>query len=208
MEDLDLNYLEDREKPPASVEELSSLMSDLGDREYEVFETKKNNGQYFKDISETRNEFVQNLLLEKDRFDKIFKTSSGSIYFQIKTGETLRAKMMPDKHEFAEGEGEHFKFQPILNNLFFVLASEVEKATKGDLYPGEKLKTTTYELGACPLELNIHGYGSQIVFEEKDGFLYLIGTALVRGAGEKIIETDHNLVGGYHVGHPITEIIK
>ena len=46
---------------------------------------------------------------------------------------------------------------------------------------------------------------TEIIFDEVNGDLLLIGS---KYKNSQEIETDHNLVGGYHFGHQITEIIK
>jgi hypothetical protein len=159
-------------------------------------------------ICATRNNFIETLLKEKVRFDKIFRTSNGSLYFQLQSGEVLRMKNIPTKDEFSAGNEERtFQVQPIMSNLFFISRSEMERISIISLQPGEQLQTVPYEQGAVPFDINKRGYPSQIVFEiDNNGILTLKGTVFRNEHGNVEI-LDDQLVGGYHRGHPITNVI-
>jgi len=204
MSKLEQNNQERKKISPIGIDEVSSQLEVLRNREFVI---DKKGGEYIIAVTKIRNEFVKKLLSEKERFSRIFRTSSGSIYFQVQTGETLRAKMMPDKYEFEEGDGKHYKFQPITTDLFFIPQSEIDRLNGVELYPGEKIRTVPFGIGVSPFELNIRGFGSKVVFEEGNGGLFLIGTQRTYPEADKTIEMDHNLVGGIHKGHPIVEII-
>ena len=62
-------------------------------------------------MAKLRSDFVEELLLEKERFGEVTKKSNGSICFKLQTGETLGAEVIPDEDEFGEGEGHHFVFK-------------------------------------------------------------------------------------------------
>lgn len=123
-----------------------------------------------------------------------------STYFQLQTGESLRAKK--DKEM-------EIDFQPITNELFFISQEESVRLTSQldwD-YPGQKVKIEDYTLGACPFELNIRGFPTQIVFEMKEGEIILVGTEW-KNRSQEGLDTKSNLIGGIHIGHPIVEILR
>lgn len=198
--------LENSDILPISVDELSERVQSLKDMEYRLCEkAAKGMGVDFK-ISKLRLDFVEELLAEKERFSKVFRTSKGSVYFNLQTGETIRAKMVDDQYEFDTGDGNHFMLQPMLNNLYFLSEDDaVRLMMAGELHPGEKIKTVPYDLAVVPFEMNIQGFGDRVVFKEENGELLLVGT---KWTGEKTIDTSGNLVGGTHLGHPIIEILK
>ncbi len=201
-------HLEKKEMAPMSVDELSSRLRDSFKNERQSFHEDRRGKERMFFIIKTREEFVKNLLFEEERFNRIFKTSSGSIYFQFEKGGFFRAKMIPDKREFEEsGEesGKHFQFQPIMGDVFFLDQEESNRLEGIEIRPGQKIKVTKFGLGASPFELNVNGK-PPISFEENEGEITLIGTKrTTRGVEE--IDTS-GLYGGIHKGHPIVEIIK
>lgn len=209
------NQQETMELPPMSLEELSLRLDSLRENEYAV-PNKNDDSGVERVISKIREEFVTQLLLEKERFSRAFKTSNGSIYFQLTSGQTLRAKMIPDQHEFMSGESKHFKFQPIMKKLFFVSQEETDrlveslKRNDGEYRPGEVVTVTEYKLGASPFELNLareNDGALQIVFEMRSNKLFLNRSEGKDLKGDIEILKDQ-LVGGIHLGHPIIEILK
>ncbi len=199
-------HIENSEILQMTIDEFSSRLKALSETEDRLFEKKVEGESVDFNISKLRSDFVEGLLLEKERFNKVFKTSNGSVYFHLETGETIRAKMVDDKYEFNAGEGKHFMLRPAMNDLFFLSQDESERLARvGDLYPREKIITVPYGLGAAPFEMNIKRFHSQIVFREEGGELLLIGT---KSEGEEEIDIEGNLFGGTHIGHPITEIVK
>jgi len=173
------------------------------------------NDESIRAISKIRGEFVEQLLFEKERFSRVFKTSNGSTYFHLKTGQTLRAKIIPDQYEFMIGEGKHLKFQPIMRELFFVSQEEADRLKEGfgrnrQFLPAEEIVVTEYGLGASPFELNVvydSEGATQVVFEKKDNKLLLKGSEWKDLHGIKNFDAEQ-LVGGIHLGNPIVEVLK
>jgi hypothetical protein len=198
--------LEKQETLPMTPDEFAQRLKLLMDTESQLINRETIKGEdLYSGIRKLRSDFVEKLLLEKERFNKVFKTANGSVYFILETGETIRAKMVVDKYEFDEGDGQHFMFSPLMNNLFFLPQDESERLARvEDLSPGEKIKTVPYGLRVVPFEINIRGFGSQVVFENNSGELLLIGTQTL---GAEELDTEGNLVGT-HLGHPIIEIVK
>ncbi len=212
MDNSSSNRQETVELAPVSLEELSLRLDNLRENEYTVLD----NGEVVKAISKIREEFVTQLSLEKERFNRVFKTANGSTYFQLVTGQTLRAKMIPDQHEFMSGEGNHFKFQPIMRELFFVSQGEVDrlvellKENDGEYRPGEVVTVTEYGLEVSPFELNLvreNDGAPQIVFEKRGNKLFLNRSERKDLKGNLEILKDE-LTGGIHLGHPIIEVLK
>ncbi len=193
-----------KEGPPFTVDEIKDRLTVLSDLEDKLHEKNMNSSDLISEIIRTRQEVVGSFLFEKDRFSKVFQTLNGSWYFQTADGYSLRAKSISDELEFGEGVGNHFKFQPIMSDMFFISPEEHERTDRKKEYPGESIKIEEYKLGVVPLEINVTALGVRVVFEKTGDRLKLIGTDW----GDGKIDTEGNMVGGIHVGHPITKIEK
>ncbi|HVZ66966.1 MAG TPA: hypothetical protein VG917_01770 [Patescibacteria group bacterium] len=138
--------------------------------------------------------FIDKQIKEKDRFQNVFKTDQGSVYFTLSTGESLRIKQREGKWEM----------QPICRKIFYTdndTADEFEEDVRkghSEYEPiiGKPISTTELKIGATPIEFEILGGTPPIAFEESPGKI--------------VIKGDHMgfFASGYHRGHPITEVIK
>lgn len=144
---------------------------------------------------------IQELLKEKDLFKHIFKTEKGSIYFTLKTGESLRIKYNENK--------KCFEAQPLLNKIIFVdekeadiISSKRKSGEEMEYFFNSGINKTSYKKGAIPIEIGINGK-KQIEFSERDDNIKILGTRSDDGC-----KLYHFFASGYHIGHKITEIIK
>ena len=201
-----------KETLPVSVDEISSKLNDFRNEERQFYGRNMAPEEQIAAITKTRNAQVEQLLSERARFKRIFKTSNGSIYFQLETGECARVKNISNKSEFDQGEGVHYKFQPLTTDLVFISQAETEKILNGmrnrqGMRPRDKIKTTDFAEGAYPLELNLYNYGIKNIFKKEDRVLDLLGTS-DRSDSYSSVRVEDRLEGPYHLGHPIAEIIK
>jgi len=166
---------------------------------------------------------ILNEMLQDPKFDKIFKTEKGSVYFLDEDSECLRLKQ----------EGEKLKFQPITKDLFFIdeagllymksLLNEDKfalKYTELDILSGRSserlfVPLKKYEVGAFPLELNVKEICIRdkmdrlIKFEVVDDKLVFYATPRDETKAPSSEDDFYdNFFGGIHFGHRITEIIK
>lgn len=149
-------------------------------------------------------EFLENLIKEKERFKYVFETERESVYFVLPTGESWRFK------QTTRG----FDSQPIITKIFFLDAKNME-----DLHEkmglkirnfekeiiNQKIETTKLKEGVFPVEFGVLGH-PEVLFEEGENYIKIIGTKEKTREGEAIIP---RFVGsGWHFGHAVTNIIK
>src|SRR3989338_5188172 len=65
--------------------------------------------------------WLDSLISQKEKFDKVFKTEKGSTYFILQTGESFRIK----KQEQTTWQGE-YTVEPIATKTFFITLEEYE----------------------------------------------------------------------------------
>lgn len=130
---------------------------------------------------------LEKILESPNDWDKIFLTETGSIYLS-KNGSCQRWKKIDD----------YWHRQPATKRLFFLnqenekkLISELKEQghLPFDLRGNIELDLTEYAIGSYPLELGIEGFADPEILEE----------------GDRI---SIRLIGPFHLGHKITEIIK
>ena len=130
---------------------------------------------------------LEKILNNPNDWDKIFLTETGSIYLS-KNGSCQRWKKIDD----------YWHRQPATKRLFFLnqenekkLISELKEQghLPFDLRGNIDLDLTEYAIGSYPLELGIEGFADPEILEE----------------GDRI---SIRLIGPFHLGHKITEIIK
>lgn len=130
---------------------------------------------------------LEKILESANDWDKIFLTETGSIYLS-KNGSCQRWKKIDD----------YWHRQPATKRLFFLnkknekkLISELKEQDyfPFDLRGNIELDLTEYAIGSYPLELGIEGFADPEILEE----------------GDRI---SIRLIGPFHLGHKITEIIK
>ncbi|MEI6296887.1 MAG: hypothetical protein WCO84_04560 [bacterium] len=163
---------------------------DAVDKIYEEVEGSRDYKKIRGRIEEYTVGYMQELLKSKEKFLNVFKTENGSLYFVVKSGQSLRFK----KQETGNGDFET-KINPIMDKIFFIDEGEVYEIMKEDkieLNEEKIIKIVKYGIGVRPFELNFY----------KD-----------RSTKMEIVEigSDNILVKGfapYHIGHKITEIIK
>jgi len=149
---------------------------------------------------------VEKLEQKKERFRQVFETEQGSKYFVTQQGESVRIKRT-NGERYAQGD-----LQPPTRKIFFIDQNEFDRLPdkRAEKLRDVKIRQAEYQEGAYPVELNIDGFGWEIVFEEGEdpnGERYLVMKGS-RPADHEIDKSSDQLVGGFHMGHKITEIIK
>jgi hypothetical protein len=139
------------------------------------------------------NSFKNKLLEQSARFDRIFETQKGSIYFSTAEGHTIRV------HDKSSGEYKLIPVEPLTANTFFISEKEFERIMNltedrksiNNLV-GQSIETTEYGVGAKPVELGIVNMSDHQKVE------YSGNTAKITGYGIQDI----------HLGHAIKRVIK
>lgn len=129
--------------------------------------------------------FQQELLAEKDKFDKVFRTSHGSTYFVTEDGISLRFKL-------AEGN----ELQPLYRKTLFLTGEEASNVmnsiktggTFGRVEP-LSIQKSSYDVGKTVLELFMYEADEPPFSEDENA----------------LVVSD---LTGFHLGHSISEIIK
>ena len=131
---------------------------------------------------------LEKILESANDWDKIFLTETESVYLVSDNGGCQRWKKIDD----------YWHRQPATKRLFF-LNQENEKKLISDLKEQDylpfdlrgniELDLTEYAIGSYPLELGIEGFADPEILEE----------------GDRI---SIRLIGPFHLGHKITDIIK
>ncbi len=135
----------------------------------------------------------------KEHFALVFETSSGSLYFHTKDGSTLRFKK----------ENSRYRPQPLTSSLYFV-SSEDGTRLMGDLKhlaPGISFKSVPFSLGSVPVEINIADYPYSIKTSQDGEKITLTHSEFNPKSGEDPEKIEDQLVGGIHIGHPVSKII-
>ncbi len=158
--------------------------------------------------------FIEELLVNKEKFSKVFQTQNGSFYFVSKEGQSWRFKKNKD------GE---FKDQPILNKIIFLSPEEAKyflKFMKSDFFqeyliafqgnlewiPEEqrkpyKIKKTDFKEGIFPLEIGLK-HLPEVLFDESEDSIEISGVRRSDGSISKCFSS------GIHLGHAVTKIYK
>jgi hypothetical protein len=163
---------------------------------------------------------IQKEMLLDEQFEKIFKTSNGSIYFLDKNKECLRIK---------RNEKGELEFQPITKDLFFINKNDLKplmnslralpyiemEILSGRAEDRPSISLAEYEIGSIPIEINVKSLCDKykrnrlIEYKKEDGKLIFNATKInEEKEPSDIIDFFGDLFGGFHYGHEITEIIK
>ena len=145
--------------------------------------------------------YIDKLISEKSKFKSIFKTTSDSIYFIANDSSCWRIKKEKDK----------YSPQPITTDIFFVshdtnqwLVKIRQQVFGEEKLVGQKIPTIDLANGAVPLELNIYQTPAKIVIDQSQDFIKILG---VKFPDDDQLIT-RNISLGFHLGHPISKIIK
>jgi len=200
-ENSDAFYL-DQKKDMLNLPELSRLINEHKKNEDKILDSyeKFKLVDRIQKLKEVNRAFLEQLLEKKEYFDKVFSTAKGSFYFILKTGESLRIKQNNNTSD------PQYEVQPILSEIFFITGTEAERIYKNHVldWPGGSIKTTDYGIGASPLEFNIKESESRIIFDKEGNDLKNIRSKFK----DRNKNNEEPLSGAYHIGHPISEIIK
>ena len=157
-------------------------------------------------------DFIKDLIDNRERFQYIFETEKGSIYFVLHSGETMRIK----KHKPGIWPGD-YQIQNFTKRIFFIDASEenrlkamiLEDNKKENINKlvGKKIFLTELREGVIPIEVDVvdlwedEEHGRRAIFEFRDNKIVFKGDKIGGSINEKSI-------GLVHFGHPIFKIIK
>jgi hypothetical protein len=140
--------------------------------------------------------FIESKINEKFRFQHIFRTDKGSLYFVDESGESWRIKQTE----------EGLRSEPVCRKIVFVTqetSQELLKKMKGmegsDSFLNDKIPTVPLRAGVVPFEFGISHF-PEIVSEDLAGSITILGTRYKD-------EIKPHFASGVHVGHPVTEII-
>lgn len=100
-------------KPAFTVEELRAREDVIDDQVWAAMDRGEGNLEQLR--QGLIKKYLDELLSEKDRFAKIFKTGNGSVYFNLDGGETMRIKRQTELSELPE-----YSIQPPTKHLFFI----------------------------------------------------------------------------------------
>lgn len=144
-------------------------------------------------------DFIGQLLAEKEKFSKIFETDSGSIYFVLSDDRSIRFKFNKYKNMDNKNPWEHNPF--LLKTIFIdpLQADELLELDQNGQLQHEiinmEIKKKPYSHQARVFEFGIVGFPEIRYIEDNNKI---------------VIKGDKNGVfaSGYHIGHKISKIIK
>ena len=151
---------------------------------------------------EALEKFVQGLIESKERFASVFKTSRDSFYFHLQSGQTVRFKYV----DF--GDGPILRSQPMTKELFFLKREDALRIAHDKFGPevGKQIVMAKYEIGSHPIEFDFEeGVADRIVYEKNEQGFVVKGAEVI---GVGFTDKKDEMMGIYHIGHPVTEIIK
>ena len=146
--------------------------------------------------------FVQSLVESKERFASVFKTSRNSTYFHLQSGQTVRFKYVD------YGDGPVLRPQPMTKELFFLKQEDALRIAHNEFGPevGKQIVVAKYEIGSHPIEFDFEGHVADRIVYEKNEQGFVVKGAEVIGVG--FTDKKDEMMGIYHIGHPVAEIIK
>lgn len=136
--------------------------------------------------------FIDEQVEEKVRYQHIFKTENGSIYFQLMSGESLRIKQNDGKYEI----------KALCNKIIYLDEEQANELIRLDTNNtlqekiiGMPIRTSACQIGMTPFEFEIY-QSFPINYTESDRTIIIHGDEL------------GSFANGSHIGHKITEIVK
>jgi len=189
---IEANEIQVNKRKPLTVEELQAEVDALSKPLDELWERNASFDEREEKKQYLLRDFAEKQISEKERYENIFRTEQGSIYFTLPTGESLRIKQ----------RGDEWKLQPLCRKVFYVDSQQGEDLLlmlRSNNFQeeiiGAPIKTVSCGIGAMPVEFGIT-HMPEIKFSEEPGEIIIKGDSMGVFAS------------GYHQGHPITEIIK
>lgn len=137
-------------------------------------------------------ELREKLLGDKDRFQHIYKTMSGSLYFLLQSGESFRMK--------EEETGIGFGPEPVTQAVIFVTPQQLRQIQERNddfrlALTSEPIQAQKCEVGMVPIEINMVGEPEISLLTDEDSML------TIQPGPDRSIDI-------YHIGHPISEVVR
>jgi hypothetical protein len=148
---------------------------------------------------------ILNVLIDNsEKFEKVFQTSKGSTYFQIKTGESLRIKKSDEYKDSTTGLDKIITIEENISKETFFLNQEEVKTRQEeiktkieqksyDLLFDKPLTKADYAIGSVVLEINVYSETPRMKAEVDDKYIRI-----------SCISDSPS----FHIGDEITKIIK
>lgn len=165
-----------------TIEDIKSRMGEYEDHVDKLFQSP--NSGLEQEVDKKTIEFIESLLKEKERFDKVYRTTGGSYYFVLPDGHSLRFKYMKEKNGVSK-----YEVQTIMEETVFISPDQYTVIKNSGFYNG--FKEVGFDVGNIPFEVS-SGKGEK-VFDKN---------------GSGMVTVDAQTLKKYHFGHPISEIVK
>jgi hypothetical protein len=158
------------------------------------------------DVIEVISTFRDTLHDSREKFKFVFITESGSEYFTLGSGETLRIGA-------PNATRPNDAIKPITRKIFFldpmaVAENDWSDASRDSLV-GVALKATSLRPGSRPIEFGLITQGLNTLVEEKDGYIVMRGLGDISESGQVEISSedfDDTQIGTHHLGSPVKEV--
>ncbi len=187
---------------PFSLADLERISNELREKLHDITMAK---GSDYAESHLTQQQAYEDFINDqlknnKDRYDHIFKTEPGSIYFTTISGESLRIRMdeergwqlqFPERRIIFVDEEERIRLRGLVNDRHFPRN-----------FDGQSIRKTSFGIGAVPIEFGIVEHAKRVA--QLTPFTETLGSLTF---GEQSLDTDL-MTNGFHRGHPITQIIK
>lgn len=165
-----------------TIEDIKSRMEEHEDQVDILFQNPRYGLE--QEVDKKTIEFIESLLKEKERFDKVYRTTGGSYYFILPNGQSLRFKYIKEKNGV-----DKYEVQKIMEETVFISPDQYSVIKNSGFYNG--FKEVGYDIGNIPFEVS-SGKGEKVF--DKDGL-----------GG---VSVDAQTLKKYHFGHPVSEIVK
>lgn len=195
-----IDAVEIQKKDVASYREIHDRMWSLEKKNIEV--TPIGSANSYEVHRDSRLKLIESLIMEKERFNHVFKTANGSVYFVFFDGKSTRFYYR-ERTKMVELDSD------IVEHLYFV-TEETRDFLRNRGYGADgygyvnnfrdflDVEITVHDLavGLVPFQFGRIRPYPEIKVEEKNGILIIKGD--VRG----------DFTSGHHFGHKIVEVLK
>lgn len=145
--------------------------------------------------------FLNELTESPESFSYVFETKRGSTYFALPSEHTLRIKKFGNRE---------LEIQTITKKLFFLSPDAARTLTQAFLRARKDPKAVNVRIpkahcavGMIPFELDPEDKQLETMVSEDDDTFTIVGTKLANG---EVVKGE--MRGSFHIGHPITRVIK
>ncbi|MCB9805827.1 hypothetical protein H6775_01550 [Candidatus Nomurabacteria bacterium] len=166
-------------------EDLKRLLDKLNGDKDSLLEDPPGNSLLEKEVDKKVLELIEKLLEQKGFFQKVYRTSNGSLYFVLIDGTSLRFKFIEEKNDIK-------KYQPqsLMDEHVFISREQYELLREDGLQ--DELDDNGFVEGSIPFEVGRKQYDKRAITFD--------------GLGK--VRVDWSNIDRYHFGHSVTEILK